>query len=279
MSLCETRRLELGWGVSKWAGYLCTDCHRQYFQGHSGEYFGSQLQQERNHGPRRRHNANRYGNFVQGSGVVPSGGAAQNGIELAFGAAGKISSNTVADNIYGDRTLADSADILLYDAAENAGISVILNTVGNSQIPIALVTDTAGVGDGISVTSNKIYGTSTADAIDVCTNGNTIKSNTIMNNAEAGIHFDASCPSAGNSNVATTNTFVESSCAGILEDIGTSGNTESLNNYYTVPFTLTTSTSRCTIPAGPAAAVTKTTNNPLMTGITLNHKSAHKFQP
>jgi hypothetical protein len=52
-------------------------------------------------------------NFVQGSGVVPSGNAAQNGIELAYGAKGKISSNTVADNIYGDTTLADSSDILL----------------------------------------------------------------------------------------------------------------------------------------------------------------------
>jgi hypothetical protein len=219
------------------------------------------------------------GNFVQGSGVVPSGNAAQNGIELAFGAKGKISTNTVADNIYGDTTLADSSDILLYDAAESAAISVTLNTLGNSQIPIGLVTDTAGLGDGVSVTSNKIYGTSTADAIDVCTNGNTIKSNMIFNSAQSGVHFDGSCGGTGNSNVVSANTFVESSCAAILEDISTTGNTDSPNNYYTVPFTITTSTSRCTIPAGPAAAVTKTTNTLLTGGTTVHPKAGHKYQP
>lgn len=216
-------------------------------------------------------------NDVQGSGVVASGNAAQNGIELAFGAKGKISSNTVADNIYGDTTIADSSDILLYDTAETAGISVTLNTVGNSQIPIALTTDTASVGDGVSVTSNKIYGTSTADAIDVCTSGNTIKSNTIMNSAQSGIHLDASC-GAGNNNVVTANTFVEGYCAGILEDVTTTGNTDSPNNYFALPFTVASSTSKCTIPAGPTAAVTKTTNTPLA-GTTLNAKAAHKFQP
>jgi hypothetical protein len=220
-------------------------------------------------------------NFVQGSGVVPSGNAAQNGIELAYGAKGKISSNTVADNIYGDTTVADSSDILLYDAAESAGISVTLNTLGNSQIPIGLVTDTAGLGDGVSVTSNKIYGTSTADAVDVCTNGNTIKSNTIMNSAEAGIHFDASCAggTTGNTNIASANTFVESYCAGILEDPTTSGNTDSPNNYYTVPFTIATSSGKCSIPAGPAIAVTITTNTLLTSGTTIHQKAAHKFQP
>ena len=217
-------------------------------------------------------------NYVQGFGVVASGNAAQNGIELAFGATGKVSTNTVADNIYGDTTLADSSDILLYDTAQNSGIVVTGNMVGNSQLPIALVTDTAGVGDGVSVTTNKIYGTSTADAIDVCTNGNTIKTNTIMNSAQSGVHLDASCPSAGNNNVATGNTFVEGYCAGILEDVATTGNTDTPNNSYTVPFIIATSTSKCTIPAGPAAAVAKTTN-PLLTGTSLNRKAVHKVQP
>jgi len=219
------------------------------------------------------------GNFVQGSGVVASGAAAQNGIELAFGAAGKISSNTVTDNIYGDTTIADSANILLYDAAENAGILVTNNTLGNSQLPIALVTDTAGLGDGVTVTTNKIYGTSTADAIDVCTNGNTIRTNMIFNSAQSGIHFDASCGSTGNNNIATANTVVESACAGILADVSTSGNTDGPNNYFTVPFTNTFSTAKCTIPAGPAAAVRKTVNTPLSTGTSVHPKAAHKVQP
>jgi hypothetical protein len=194
------------------------------------------------------------GNYVQGSGVVASGGAAQNGIQLAFGATGKISSNTVTDNIYGDITLAASADILLFDTQENSAVTVSSNVLGSSQIPIGLFTDTAGVGDGIAVTGNKIFGTSSFDAIDVCTNKNTIKSNAIFNSAESGIHLDASCGNTGNDNVATSNTIVESSCAGVLSDLTTDGNTITPNTYETVPFTTATSTSKCTIPAGPMSA-------------------------
>jgi parallel beta-helix repeat protein len=188
-------------------------------------------------------------NYVQGAGVVASGGAAQNGIEIAFGAAGKITGNTVIDNIYGDPTIAASADILLYDAAESSGITVSTNVVGNSQLPIAIYTDTPSIGDGVSVIGNKIFGTAAYDAIDVCTNGNTIKSNTIFDSAESGVHFDASCGSTGNNNTATGNTFVESHCAGILTDNGTSGNTIGSEIYDAVPFTITSSISKCTIPS------------------------------
>jgi hypothetical protein len=207
------------------------------------------------------------GNYVQGAGVVPSGGAAQNGIQLGFGATGKIISNTVIDNIYGDITIAASADILLFDTAETSGATVTTNTLGNSQLPIALVTDTPGVGDGVSVTSNKIFGTSSFDAIDACTNGNSIKSNTIYNSAESGIHLDASCGGTGNTNIATGNTIVESFCAGVLSDSGTTGNTIAPNTYDTVLFTTASSTSKCTIPAGPmSAAVIRGTGHPAARG-------------
>ena len=163
-----------------------------------------------------------------------------------FGATGKIIANTVIDNIYGDPTVAASADILLYDAAENGGITVSTNTVGNSQLPIALYTlgdDGANLGDGVTVTSNKVFGTSTYDAIDVCTNGNTVKSNTILNSAESGVHLDGSCGASfggatGNNNIVTGNTIVESACGGILSDPGTTGNTTTPNTYYSVPVTM-----------------------------------------
>lgn len=194
------------------------------------------------------------GSYVQGSGVVPVPGAAQNGIQLGFGATGKISNSTVIDNIYGDPTIAASADVLLYDTAATSGITVSGNTLGNSQLPIVLFTDNAS-GDGVSITSNKIFGTAAYDAIDVCTNGNTIKANTIFDSAEAGVHLDASCSGTGTNNVVTGNTIVESACAGILTDSPT-GNTTAPNTYFTVPYQVTGSTSRCTIPTGPSHAVT-----------------------
>jgi hypothetical protein len=200
------------------------------------------------------------GNYVQGSGVVPSGGAAQNGIELGFGASGTIKGNTVIDNIYGDTSIADSTDILLYDTEENSGIVVSGNIVGNSQIPIALIADTANVGDGVSVTGNKIFGTSTADAIDVCTNSNMVTGNTITNSAESGVHLDVSCGGTGNSNSVSANTFLESACAGILDDTGT--NTIASETFITVPFPIATSTSGCPFVSRPAHA-----------------KTAHKFSP
>ena len=200
------------------------------------------------------------GNYVQGAGVVPVPGAAQDGIQLGFGATGTIQGNTVIDNIYGDPTVAASANILLYDTAENSGITVTRNRVGNSQLPIALVTlgdDGANLGDGVTVTDNHIFGTSAYDAIDVCTNGSTVTGNTIFNSAESGVHLDASCGIhfgglTGNNNIATGNTILESACAGILFDPTTTGNTTTPDTYYTVPFPVTSSTSKCTVAAGTA---------------------------
>jgi parallel beta-helix repeat protein len=192
------------------------------------------------------------GNYVQGAGVVP-GSAAQNGIQVGFGATGTIKDNIVIDNIYGDPTVAASADVLLYDAAENSSITISRNIVGNSQLPIALYTDTVGVGDGVSVTGNRAFGASTYDGIDVCTDGNTVTGNTIVNSAESGVHLDASCGSTGQNNTVTGNVILESACAGILDDTnGAGGNTITDDTYFTVPFTLTSSTSKCTVAAGPA---------------------------
>jgi parallel beta-helix repeat protein len=201
------------------------------------------------------------GNYVQGNGVVASGLAAQNGIELAYnGAAGTIKNNTVIDNIYGDTNIATSSDILLYDSVENAEITVSGNVLGNSQETIALISATGGLGDGVTVTGNKIFGTSSFDAIDACNNNNTITGNTIFNTAQSGVHLDASCGGTGNNNTVSGNTVLESACAGYLIDVATSGNGTPAGTFYTVPFTITSTTGSCTIPAGPA-------------------RKAHKVQP
>jgi parallel beta-helix repeat protein len=194
------------------------------------------------------------GNYVQGSGPIDI--IAQNGIELAFfGATGTIKNNTVIDNFYTPNT-SSSSDILLYDAKENGSIVVSGNTLGNSNVAISLFTDTTGTyGDGVNVTSNKIFGTSTFDGIDVCTNGNIITNNTIFNSSQSGIHLDASCSGTGTGNNVNGNTILESACAGILTDSGT-GTVGAANVFYTVPFPVTNSTASCPVPSGPARAKT-----------------------
>ncbi|HVO62986.1 MAG TPA: hypothetical protein VMT53_18800 [Terriglobales bacterium] len=198
---------------------------------------------------------NATGNYVQGYG--PTGVIAQNGIELAFGgAAGTIKSNTVIDNYYTDQVSATSSDILLYDA-KNSGATVSGNTVGNSNIAIAVVTDTPGTyGDGANVTLNKIMGSSLFDGVDVCTNGNSVTKNSIFNSTQSGVHLDASCGSTGSNNTVTGNTILESACAGVLADTGTMNNTTLPNAFYTVPFQ---NPSTCMGPSGMAARIR--TNN------------------
>jgi len=211
--------------------------------------------------------------YIVGSGVVPKGAAAQNGIQIGFGATGIIGSDTVTDNLYVDPNAYVAADILLVDTAENSGIQIYGNTVGNSQLPIGLETDYSSgateYGDGVSVTGNRVFGTSAYDAIDVCTNGNTVTNNTIVNSAESGVHLDAACSSgtltSGNNNTVTGNTILESFCAGILADPGTTGNntTSPANTFYTVPFPITSSTNSCNIPLGPLHAGTTGKFSPL----------------
>jgi len=177
-------------------------------------------------------------NAVQGFGVVNPPGAAQNGIQLGFGATGRISGNTVIDHVYGDITQAIATGILLFDTQENSGITVSSNNVHNSQGAVVMVTDTPGsFGDGVSVQSNTIFEVVNFDAIDACTNNNTIKSNTIANSSQSAIHLDSSCSGTGNGNTVNGNIMLESACAGILQDTGTSDSIGS-NLFVDIPFTV-----------------------------------------
>jgi hypothetical protein len=192
---------------------------------------------------------------VTNSDIVGQGatnGAAENGVQIAYGAAGTVNGTLVIDDVWAPDTNSDPGDaaagILLYDAA--AGNTTIKsNTVGNTQFGIAAVTDTAGEGDGASITLNKVFGTRLFDAIDVCVNNSTIQTNTIMNSAESAIHLDASCSGTGNGSTVSGNVIVDA-CTGVLQDSGTSGNTITPNTYAAA---VTTSGSSCT-PA-PSASV------------------------
>ena len=181
----------------------------------------------------------------------PTSGAAENGVQVGFGATGSLTLNTVDNNIWGQDAFGDTGDaasgILIY-ASEN--ITVTDNSVNSAQFPIVTVTDpNYGPADNTTVSSNIITGTQLYDAIDLCSSNNTAKSNKIFGSAESGIHLDDTCGS-GNGNTATGNQINEA-CAGVLFGTGT-GNTYSPNTYYNVVST-TMSGDTCTSPTyGPA---------------------------
>jgi hypothetical protein len=201
-----------------------------------------------------------YGNYIVGfaatamnwQGVYQNhANAAENGIQVGYGATGKVEFNTVNDNIWGQDTSSDTGDAasgILIFASSN--ITVTSNEVGSAQFGIAVVTDgsgfctsdgnkiSCGPADSTTITSNEVVGTQLFDGVEACSNHNTIASNTIYGSTQSGVHFDDSCTSSalgttsGNGNNAGKNIITEA-CAGILLGTGT-GNTYNPNSLFDV---------------------------------------------
>jgi hypothetical protein len=198
------------------------------------------------------------GNYIVGLGATAMNwqgvylgqtNAAENGVQIGFGASGSVMGNTVNDNIWGQDTSGDTGDaasgILIY---ASTNIAVTGNEVGSSQFGIVAVTDpTYGPADSSLITGNKVAGTQLFDAIDLCSNSNNVHTNTVYGSTESGIHIDDTCGS-GNDNVVSGNTINEA-CAGVLLGTG-SGNTSAPNTFANVTNT-TLAGDVC--PAGPDA--------------------------
>jgi hypothetical protein len=190
------------------------------------------------------------GSYIVGQGAT--NGAAENGIQMGFGATGTLTGNYVIDEVWAPDVFGDTGDaasgILLYDTS---GSPVVKNnTVGNTQFGIVVVTDISAPGS-TTITGNKAFGTRLYDAIDVCSNSNIVESNTVVNSAESAIHLDATCGGTGNSNMVTGNTIIDA-CTGILEDAGTMGNTVTPDTFYAAG---TTAGSSCASGDGGAIRV------------------------
>jgi hypothetical protein len=206
------------------------------------------------------------GNYIVGVGATAMGwqgvylgqtNAAENGVQIGFGAGGSVTGNVVNDNIWGQDTNTDTGDaasgILIY---ASSNISVSGNEVGSAQFGIVAVTDATstscygapcGPADSNVITGNKVAGTQLFDAIDLCSNSNTAHTNTIYGSTESGVHIDDSCGS-GSYNIVSSNTINEA-CAGILLGTGTN-NTSSPNTFLNVTNT-TLAGDVC--PVGPEA--------------------------
>jgi parallel beta-helix repeat protein len=185
------------------------------------------------------------GNTVVGQG--PTKGAAENSIQIGYGAKGKVSANVAMDDIFAPEKISDSGNaasgILVFAPP---GITVSQNTVGNTQFGIAFVSDSAsGSADGGTIDANKITATHIFDGLDVCSSSNTVTDNTIFGSDEAGIHLDSSCGAVANNKV-SANT-VNNACAGVMVGTGAGANTIGSNAFFNTRNTILTA-NQCTPP-------------------------------
>jgi hypothetical protein len=191
------------------------------------------------------------------SGQGPTTGAAENGVQVSDGAAGTVVGNTVTDLIWVPPTpqeagQAAASGILIY-ASE--GVTAADNTVGTTQLGIVTVTDPTspssnnpnGLGDHAIIKNNQVLNTQLYDAIDACSNGNTIENNAIANAAQSAIHLDSGCGATGTNNTVKAN-FINETCAGIL--VGATPNAISGNGFFNA---VNTELSGNACPAGAAS--------------------------
>jgi hypothetical protein len=155
------------------------------------------------------------------TGVGPTTGAAQNGIQIGFGAGGSITKNTVANHIWSpcvslascDVTFA--VDILVF---ESDGVSVERNVAGISQRGIDIVANHA------HVVQNQVFETLTLDGIKLAGNDNAATDNSITHSDRAGVFID------GNNNSVRRNRINEAAF-GVLKVAGSTGNIIFFNNF------------------------------------------------
>jgi hypothetical protein len=191
-------------------------------------------------------------NTVIGQG--PTTGAAENSIQLAFGATGTISYNTVGSDVWAPDVYGDTGDaaagILVY-ASPN--VIIKSNNVTNTQFGIAAVSGPDGIADGAQVTINTVSTTHLYDGIDLCSNNNTATGNKINGSDEAGIHLDDTCTGLSTGNKVTGNT-INSACVGVLVGPTSSGTTSPNTYYNTINEVLTGSDTCSPAPTHPTGA-------------------------
>ncbi len=158
-------------------------------------------------------------NVVTGAG--PTNGAAQNGIQVGFGAQGRVSNNSVANNVWApcvsvNNCSANSTGILIF---QSDGVEVNGNSVGINQVGIA------AEGQNERILSNTVFDSPVLSGVILLGDGSTVSNNQIFHSDQDGVYIQ------GNSNQITGNNVTEAS-VGIFKVSGSTGNTLSNNNIF-----------------------------------------------
>jgi hypothetical protein len=155
------------------------------------------------------------------TGLGPTTGAAQNGIQIGFGAQGRITGNAVADNVYSPCSSAancpsNAAGILIF---QSDGVRVERNAVGSNQVGIFVAANHG------NITGNTIFHSVALDGIALVGNGNSASSNDISSSDDAAVYIQ------GNNNTIFDNEFT-GAAFGIFKIAGSTGTNHFGNQYF-----------------------------------------------
>jgi nitrous oxidase accessory protein NosD len=188
------------------------------------------------------------GNTVVGIG--PTTGAAQNGIQIGFGASGSITNNDVSNHVWSPcvstaQCSTDATGILVF---ESNNIRVSENSVGTNQIGIFTG------GDNTRIASNRVSNSLVLDGVALASNNNIVELNHIAQSADAAVLIQ------GNHNNIVANEFLAAQI-GLFITPGSTGTNHFGNQYFA------TVTGVFDDSAAPAAAAA---NQPLSNLATTN---------
>jgi hypothetical protein len=147
------------------------------------------------------------------TGIGPTTGAVQNGVQIGFGATGSITKNTIANNVWSTCTSLQSCDntasgILVF---QSDNVTVQQNKEGVAQVGIAIN------GTHAQVENNQVFDSMVADGIELIGTDNDAQNNTVTHSDRAAIFI------SGNDNVVQQNT-VNEAAFGVLKVSGSDGN-------------------------------------------------------
>ncbi|MDQ3776886.1 MAG: right-handed parallel beta-helix repeat-containing protein [Pseudomonadota bacterium] len=153
------------------------------------------------------------------TGIGPTVGAAQNGIQIGFGATGEINRNVVMNHIWSPCVSVDDCAFAATGLAivRTKNVSIRGNTVGNSQCGICLSGRDEGQVNVSQVIRNTVFGTLVFDGIALTGNNNEVGRNIIIDSSRCGILVN------GDRNEILRNRINGARC-GVLETPGSTGN-------------------------------------------------------